>query len=99
MLPNVSTVIDEDESHHVLISCIDECTEADEEDIDEDDCYVLTESSRRSQVVKQIYRYSQTGGQPFVAKKSLAMKFASGDSGAAHDSDQLEMLSLNLTEW
>ena len=49
--------------------------------------------------MKQIYRYSQTGGQPFVAKKNLAMKFASGDSGAAHDSDQLELLSLNLTEW
>ena len=27
------------------------------------------------------------------------MKFASGDSGAAHESDQHELMSLNLTEW
>ena len=55
--------LDEVQSHHVHVSCIDECNEADEEDRSdpsdriEDDCYILTDSSR-SQVVQHVSRYS-----------------------------------------
>ena len=78
------TTAGEQESYHVLISCIDECAEVDEEDPVEDDECLLTESTQPlvDQVLQQSYSRNGDVERPSLNRAHQQLNFASAGSGA-----------------